>query len=310
MDFAAQLFKDEEKLISLKKVADELIDQYNNNQKNQLVHLYNMKIRRYQFEYNQIIEKEKLEHQQYENKIDFHVTILSNILAVELLSEVEQYVDKQHKWLKRKQYFIQKYDAVTSFLAIQRKFYEIEYDNLVLYQELKKKHLSELNKLHMEQLHELNLPLLYQNIEALHKQQNVEISQFLYYQQKYNAVIMEHLKKEDELAVVISKIQVKDQLPLFDDNINMLKNGYYSLHCKIPSLPKINKNVPLENQTIILEEIYYQFYSLQQELIKMYPKMIDTALEMNKFLISKDIDDMFLERVNFLQENPRTSFDD
>ena len=310
MDFASQLIKDEKKLISLKNEACDLLRLFNRNQIKQLSLIYNMKMTRYHFEYDQIIQEEKLEHKQYEDKIDPHVAILSSVLAVELLPKVEQYVDKQNKWLKRKQHFIQKYDTVTSFRMIQMHFFRIEYNNLKLWQDLKMKHLSEFHNFHMKKLNELDIFQHYQNVEKLHKQQNVEMSQFLHYQQKNNAIVMKHLKKENELAVVISKIQVKDQLHLLDDTINMLKNGYHSLHCKISSLPKINRKVPLENQTIVLEEIYYQFYSLQQELIKMYPKMMDTALEMNEFLRNKNIENTF-ERVNYwIREEPRISFDD
>ena len=309
MDYADQLLKNEKKLIAYKAEAFHLLSMFNNNQTKQLTLIYNMKMNRYHFEYDQIKQKEKLEHKQYEDKIDPHVAILSSVLAVELLPKVEQYVDKQDKWLKRKQHFIQKYDTVTNFRMIQMHFHSIEYNNLLQCQDLKIKHLTEFHNFHMKELNELDIFQHYQNVEKLHKQQNVEMTQLLYYQQKNNAVVMEHVKKEDELAVVISKIQVKDHLPLFDDNIDMLKNGYHSIHCKIPSLPKINRKIPLENQTIVLEEIYYQFYSLQRELIKMYPKMMDTALELNEFLKSKNIENM-RTRSNWIREESRISFDD
>ena len=309
MDFATQYLEDEETLIELKRTADELLDQYNSNQLNQFVHLYNMKTRRCIFELSQIQQREKLEHLQYEEKMDLHVTMLTSVLAVELLPIVEKYVDKQNKWLKRKQQFIQEFDTVTSLLFVLRKSFNIEYANIQLRQELEKKHLSELNELHIENLHKLDQSLLYQDIEKLNKLQNVEISDFLYYQQKNNTVSLQHLKKENELAIMISKIQVKDQLPPFDDNINMLKNGYRSLHCKIPSLPKNNSKTPLENTTICMEEIYFQFYFIQNELIKMYPKMVNVALEMNNFLRCKNMRILY-ERENFLKETPRCSFDD
>ena len=259
MDFATQYLEDEETLIELKRTADELLDQYNSNQLNQFVHLYNMKTRRCIFELSQIQQREKLEHLQYEEKMDLHVTMLTSVLAVELLPIVEKYVDKQNKWLKRKQQFIQEFDTVTSLLFVLRKSFNIEYANIQLRQELEKKHLSELNELHIENLHKLDQSLLYQDIEKLNKLQNVEISDFLYYQQKNNTVSLQHLKKENELAIVISKIQVKDRLPPFDDNINMLKNGYRSLHCKIPSLPKTIAKLLLKIQPFVWKKFTFSF---------------------------------------------------
>lgn len=308
MDFHTRYLQDAQRLITLKNQADVLLQQYHDNQFIQLVHRQNMKIRRYKFVLDQIIQKEKLAYLQFEKKMDTHVSMLSSTLLIELLPDVDQYVDKLNEWQKTKQSFLQEYETVTSLSIIQNNFFHIECNNLTSCQHLEMKHLSELNKLHLVQMDELNQTQFYQDFANLNKQQNVEISHLLYYQQNNNDLLLEQMKKEEELALVISKIQVKDQLPPFEEGINMLENEYRYLHCEISSIPEINYNIScLEEQTIVLEEIYYQFYSIQLELIKAYPKMEKAALDIRIFFEGKNIE-WQQERTNFLDVNPRVLF--
>lgn len=308
MNFEAQCLENKHQLLKLQLDADILLANYHINQREQLYLRRKIRSQIYTFELEQIIQKEKLAYIQFEEKIDHHVKMFTSTLTVDLLSNIDKYVDKPYKWQKMKQQFRQEYETITSLFIIQKKFDNLECENLSLRQKLEENHLSELNNLYIEHLYELNQSVAYPPIMKLNMQQNADMSHFLYCQQNNDLITLKHLKKENELMLVISKIQVKDQIPPFDNYIDYLKDGYQSIQFSVPTLPKIDINLPLENQTIVLEDIYYQFYFIQRELIKMYPKMINIAYEMDNFLTIKKIVNGLCQRVFFLEKYPRVLF--
>ena len=301
MTYEAQFLEDERRLRDLKIRANTLLEEYHDIQMYQKNLIQEMRIKRYKFELEQIMQREKLEFLKFEKKMDWHVSMLSSVFTVELLSKIDQYVDKKLEWQKHKSNykFHQEYDTLKILFAVQKRFHEVESKNLQVRQELEQTHVGELNILHMDKLHEIDHFLIHQDILKLKKQQNHEMTRLGDYQEQNDIVTIERMKKEEELILTVAKIHKKDHLPpSIDKCIVMADNGYRFLHLEISSLPKINFRLPLDNQEIALEKIYHRFYFIQLQLVKLYPKITRIHNVMKEFLQSKDIQEyMMVERV-------------
>ena len=85
MSFENQRLDDERQLILLKHEASIILENYHDNQYAQLSLYRDMQARHYEFQLEQIIQREISARLEFENQIDHHINMFSNILSVEIL---------------------------------------------------------------------------------------------------------------------------------------------------------------------------------------------------------------------------------